>query len=432
MGRDRPSRKGADYGWNLCEGDHDNPSRNGVVNCSGQTYTGPIYEYSHDDPRYPGCSSITGGAFVPNGIWPASSYDTAYLYGDYVCNKIFKLTPKSGGGFTRTIFAGGLGVGGPISMEFGPYGTSGQALYYTTFDDGGEVRRIVSNAGNRAPVATADTAGANYDTSLTMDFDASASRDPDGDTPLTYRWSFGDGSKPLKTADPTISYTYGKTGKYEAKLTVEDNLGNQSLDTIEVFPGNTPPRPIIESPSEGTTFRVDQLLTATGSVTDAEDDADGNPATAPTLRLEVLRYHDGNHFHPWASDTDRDVTFEGPPPEGLESTEPRENYLQVRLTATDSQGLSRTVTRRLEPRLVNVRFQTRPLGLDVQINGLTFGAPKVLASWEGYAVNVDVKRQRDADGRLWAFDRWSHGRAKAHTIETPAVTRTYTAFFRRI
>jgi hypothetical protein len=187
------------------------------------TYTGPIYEYSHDS----GCESITGGAFVPDGFWPAS-YDRAYLYGDYVCNKIFKLTPRAGGGFRRELFVGGLGQGGPVTMDFGPYKTGDTALYYTTFDGGGQVRRIVHTAGNLAPVAAADTAGENYDASLTMDFDASGSRDPDGDTPLTYLWSFGDSSEPLETADPTTNHTYAETGKYNVTLTVEDNLGKQS------------------------------------------------------------------------------------------------------------------------------------------------------------------------------------------------------------
>ena len=59
------------------------------------------------------------------------TYDNSYFYGDYVCSKIFELKPKSGGGFTRTEFATGLGEGGAVAMAFGPHG-SGQALYYTT------------------------------------------------------------------------------------------------------------------------------------------------------------------------------------------------------------------------------------------------------------------------------------------------------------
>ena len=94
---------------------------------------------------------MTGGAFVPNGVWPAS-YDGSYLFGDYVCNKIFKLTPNDGGGFTRTEFASGLGAGGPTAMTFGPYGSS-KALYYTTYANGGEVHRIstMRSATNRRP-----------------------------------------------------------------------------------------------------------------------------------------------------------------------------------------------------------------------------------------------------------------------------------------
>jgi glucose/arabinose dehydrogenase len=131
--------RGAHYGWNLCEGLHHNPERPSGVNCDGATYTGPIHEYNDNT----GCEPITGGAFVPdNASWPAN-YDDSYLFGDFVCGKIFKLTPD-GGGFSRTKFTGAPGPGRPGAMTFGPH-SSGQALYYTTFDfEGGSdhVRRI--------------------------------------------------------------------------------------------------------------------------------------------------------------------------------------------------------------------------------------------------------------------------------------------------
>ena len=37
--------------------------------------TNPIYDYNHDG----GCAAITGGAFVPNGVWPAA-FDGTYIY----------------------------------------------------------------------------------------------------------------------------------------------------------------------------------------------------------------------------------------------------------------------------------------------------------------------------------------------------------------
>jgi hypothetical protein len=107
------------------------------VNCSGAGHTPPIYEYSHST----GCQSVTGGAFVPNDSSLPNSYDNAYLYGDFVCDKIFSLTPKAGGGFRKELFAN-VQDNGPIAMTFGPNGTE-EVLYYTTFANGGKVRRII-------------------------------------------------------------------------------------------------------------------------------------------------------------------------------------------------------------------------------------------------------------------------------------------------
>ncbi len=166
-------RSGADYAWNLCEGNHDNPKRSGSVNCGAATYRAPIHEYSHAT----GCSSITAAAFVPNGAWPAR-YDNSYLYGDYVCGKIFKLTPDGAGGFTRTEFVTGLGVNSAVAMTFGPY-QGGQALYYTTYGKGGEVHRIAhSGAANRAPNAAVAANPTDGPLPFAVTFDGSDSRDP--------------------------------------------------------------------------------------------------------------------------------------------------------------------------------------------------------------------------------------------------------------
>ena len=60
------------------------------------------------------------------------------------------------GGFVQTEFASDLGQRGTVAMAFGPHG-SGQALYYTTGFNGGEVRRITSTgAVNRPPTAVVE------------------------------------------------------------------------------------------------------------------------------------------------------------------------------------------------------------------------------------------------------------------------------------
>lgn len=135
---------GADYGWNVREG----PCANGsTTNCGPPPagLTNPVFFYQHGDCNAGGVrgNSITGGAFIPNGVWP-SQYNGGYLFGEFICGKIFLLTPNGSGGFTASEFVTGLGSGSAVTMIFGPFqGT--QALYYTTFAGGGQVRRISFN-----------------------------------------------------------------------------------------------------------------------------------------------------------------------------------------------------------------------------------------------------------------------------------------------
>ncbi|CAA9272883.1 MAG: hypothetical protein AVDCRST_MAG83-3382 [uncultured Arthrobacter sp.] len=143
-----PEGAGNDYGWNVCEGDHDNPYRSGRADCSGSRFTGPIHEYNHNT----GCESLTGGAFVPDGAF-SGGYDDSYLFGDYVCGKIFELTPNGTGGYDRAEFAAELGPGGPIALDFGPDGADGRC---TTRRSPGADRRCPGRcaASPRSPART--------------------------------------------------------------------------------------------------------------------------------------------------------------------------------------------------------------------------------------------------------------------------------------
>ena len=136
---------GADYGWNLCEGAHDNGSDGACTNAP-PGHVAPIYDYRHGQV-IPGttsptnCNSITGGAFVPDGLWPG--FDGSYLFADFVCGEIFSLR-FSEGSWSAADF--GQGLGGVTTMIFGPH-AGGQALYYSTFANGGEVRKIFHTLG---------------------------------------------------------------------------------------------------------------------------------------------------------------------------------------------------------------------------------------------------------------------------------------------
>ena len=133
------ARAGADFGWNLREGSCNTGSNNACGNPPAGL-TDPIFDYARNaNDQFSGCRSISAGAFVPNGAWP-SSFDGSYLFSDFICGKIFKLT-ESSGGYTASTFVSGLGPGSAVHMTFG-VGQDKSSLYYTTYTDGGQVRRI--------------------------------------------------------------------------------------------------------------------------------------------------------------------------------------------------------------------------------------------------------------------------------------------------
>ncbi len=343
-----------------------------------------------------------------------------------MCNKIFELRPKSGGGFVQTEFASDLGQRGPVAMAFGPHG-SGQALYYTTGFNGGEVRRITSTgAVNRPPTAVVEANPTSGPSPLAVDFDGSKSSDPDTGDTLSYIWDFGDGSTTQKTTTPSTSHTYSANGSYTATLRVRDNHGALSdPDTVRLDAGNDGPTPVIESPSADLLFRVGQQITLSGSATDPQD----GQLPEGSLEWEVLKHHNGDHTHPVLSETGNNLTITAPMPEDLSSTGAG-NYLEVRLTATDSNGLSKTVTQDVQPKRVDVSFATNPSGLSLLINGQTFSTPKPLVSWEGYTLNVNAPSPQTLSGKTYVFSSWSDAKGKQHNIVTGATPSTYTATFK--
>lgn len=226
---------GADYGWNLCEGTH-NTGTDNPCSQAPPAMVGPLFEYRHG-LVIPGttsptnCNSITGGAFVPNGVWPG--FDGSYLFGDWVCGEIFEAS-SAGGPWTAADFAQALG--GVTVLIFGPHGSGGRALYYATFASGGQVRRIFyQEAGNNPPVAAASAGTTSGPVPFTVTLDATGSSDPDAGNTLTYFWDFGDGTPEVSTTSLTIGHTYTRPGTYTATLRARDNhFAFSAPDTVAI------------------------------------------------------------------------------------------------------------------------------------------------------------------------------------------------------
>ncbi|MEW5986196.1 MAG: PKD domain-containing protein [Chloroflexota bacterium] len=88
----------------------------------------------------------------------------------------------------------------------------------------------VGAGGNDWPVAVADANTSGGDIPLTVNFSSAGSTDPDG-TVSGYLWDFGDGATSTE-ANP--SHTYTAAGKYVVTLTVTDNQGATSVNTVPI------------------------------------------------------------------------------------------------------------------------------------------------------------------------------------------------------
>jgi glucose/arabinose dehydrogenase/PKD repeat protein len=418
-------QSGADYGWNLREGPC--PAGSGG-NCTGAppALSAPIHSINHSN----GFCSITGGAFA-NAIWPAP-YADSYFFGNYCDRTIYRLVPAAGGAYTREAFHAAPGSGGTVALRFDP---PTQSLYYSLADnfsvDGvpGVVRRIRSTVvTNRPPNAVASAAPFSGNAPVAVAFSAAGSGDPDGDT-VTYLWTFGDGA--AQSTAPNPVHTYTQNGRYTATLVLSDTAGALSnIATVVLNIGNAPPQPQIIAPGDPATFAVGDQLTLSGAAIDPED---GSLAGA-ALSWNVILHHvpennPGNrHTHPFFSGTGSAVTLPTMPgPEDL--TAARFGYFEIQLTATDSAGQQRTITRTLQPRLGSVTLQSAPPGLVLSVNEAAGSTPLTVTTWHGMNLQVAAASSQILGGQTYQFGAWSDNGAATHAFIAPPGAMTLTASY---
>jgi len=209
-------------------------------------------------------------------------------------------------------------------------------------------------------------------------------------------------------------------------LTVTDGRGGSNQTSLRIDAGNTAPQPTVTAPTIDKLFRVGETITLTGSATDNQD------GTLPANRLtwQVLLHHNNDHTHPYLPPTTgNNITFTAPAPEDLPAA--TGSFLEIRLTATDAQGLTTTVVQNLQPRKVNITFDTLNAGIAFNVNGFAVTAPRTVVSWDAYVLNVTLATtQRDAEGQTQNFHAWTDGEiSPVRTIVTPSADAVYKALF---
>jgi glucose/arabinose dehydrogenase len=401
--------RGANYGWPNSEGP-----------CAAPC-TSPIYSYPHNGRD----ASITGG-FVYHGSQYPSSYQGSYFFADYAQNWIRRLTFDASGNVTGVVDFEPIdgSIDGPygdiVHLTEGPDG----ALYYVdlgysdvTHSSGlSKIRRIRFVSGNLAPVAVASASPTSGPTPLTVNFSSAGSVDPEGQ-PLTYAWTFGDGST-SSAANP--AHTYAQAGQYTARLAVSDGVNTTQATPLFISAGN-PPTATILSPQDGSTFRAGDVISFSG---DASDPEDGSlPASAYTWNIDFL--HEG-HVHPGAPQTGiKGGTFTIPTSGHDFSGNTR---YRIMLTVTDSSGLTDTKSVTIYPQKVNLTFGTTPSGLTLYLDGIAEATPFMLDTLIGFNHTIEARNQ-SSGSNSYTFQSWSDGGAQEHTIVVPSTDQSYTATY---
>jgi PKD repeat protein len=100
---------------------------------------------------------------------------------------------------------------------------------------------------NEGPTASFVYSPTNPKVDEKVNFNASASKDPDG-TIVSFRWDFGDGHS---DSGETVSHRYQDAGTFAVVLVVQDNSGNRgtATQTVGVTEGSSPSASFVYSPA---------------------------------------------------------------------------------------------------------------------------------------------------------------------------------------
>jgi PKD repeat protein len=261
---------------------------------------------------------------------------------------------------------------------------------------------------------------------LTVNFDGSGSHDLDASDVLSYAWDLdGDGQYDDSTAvAPT--HTYSSNGTVTARLRVSDTGGASDTEfvTITAGPPNSPPVPVIDTPSSAQRWRVGDAISFSGHAADAQD----GPLPSNRLSWSVVINHcpSNCHAHP-LQDFAGTVSGSFPAPD-----HEYPSSLSLVLTATDSAGTSASTSLKLDPQTVDLTFATDPSGLQLSVGAGEGTTPVTRTVIVGSSNSVSAPSPQTLGGAPYVFRSWSDGGAATHNVVAPATPSAYTATFGRV
>jgi PKD repeat protein len=403
------------FGWPCYEGAARQPTWDSFnVNMCESLYaqtsavTGPFFTYQKaarivaGESCPPGNASISGLLFYGGGSYPAE-YQGALFFADYTRNCIWALK-RSGGPLPSpsNVETFAAGTSGPVDLQIGPGGD----LYYVDIREG-TVRRISYSSGNQPPRARATATPAAGEPPLSVSFDAGSSSDPDAGDTLSFAWDLDDDGAYDDSNGVRPTFTYSVAGKHTATVLVRDNHGASATDSIDVAVG--PPSARITAPGASSTWAVGDTIAFAGTGSDARDGA--LPASA--LDWQVILHHCQNDCHEHFLQSFAGVasgSFAAPDHD-------YPTFLELRLTATDSDGLQSTDSLQLSPRTARLTLESTPPGAVLGVNEFTARTPFTRTLILHSRANlIGISPQTIGSGGPWTWRTWSDGGARVHSV----------------
>ncbi len=179
------------------------------------------------------------------------------------------------------------------------------------------------------------------------------------------------------------------------------------------------PTASITQPVSGSTYAGGQVIAYACTGNDLEDGV--LPASAFTWWIDL--HHDA-HTHPALLPVSGSKSGSFTIPRVGETS--ANVFYRIHLQVRDSGGLTREVTRDIQPRKVTITLATKAGGLQLRLDGQPIATPLSVVG----VVGIERTLEAVSPQNRWMFVSWSDGGARLHTITTPAANTTYTARFR--
>jgi glucose/arabinose dehydrogenase len=475
---------------------YDGQNLNICENLYGQAnaVSAPYFAYRHrtqvagESCRTANGSSISGLAFYEGGPYP-DEYDDALFFADHSRRCIWVMQKGTNGlpspGQLKPFVTD---AENPVDLEIGPNGD----LFYVNFN-GGSIRRISYGSTPPPPVQSAFlsdlqwTSATNGHGPVERDMSNGETAAGDGRTITLNGATYSKGLGVHANSD--VRYNLGgQCTRFTAKVGVDDEVGANGSVTFEVWADatklydsglmrgdtatkdvaidisgrsqlqllvtnggdnwdydhadwadaqvyctdgggggtNTAPTATIDSPSSTTTWKVGDNISFSGSATDQQDGS----LAASSLTWSLIMHHcsSENSCHQHTMQDFAGVSsgsFVAPDHE-------YPSHLELKLTATDSGGLTDTKSVRLDPQTVVLNFMTNPSvkpGLRLTVGSSEAAAPFSRTVIVGSTNSVSAISPQKRGKKSYTFVSWSDGGAQTHNIVAPTSTATYTATY---